>query len=185
MQRLQQGAVGFWMELVFSIAAAYSRFAFTFELILPTFFPPNICRHLNFAFPVVAEINKRYWSGFPPDSTRVSADLPFLCRCRISQPSMSGGFQSRLLSERLFALVLHCCAKRKTFALKCAVLFIWAEGSVWTRWSKLLTRRRSVASLFIVTWSGKALLQTAGAVQTASPSPWGGHYDRDEQLKAL
>lgn len=140
MQRLQQWAVGFWMELVSSIAAAYSRFAFTFELILPTFFPPSICRHLNFAFAVVAKINKSYWSGFPPDGTRVSADLPLLCRCRISQPSMSGGFQSRLRSETLFALVLHCCAERKTFALKCAVLFIWAEGSVWTRWSKLLTR---------------------------------------------
>lgn len=82
--------------------------------------------------------------------TYVSVDSPFLCRCNISQPYMSG-FQSRLLSKRLFAPILLCyCAKRKVSTLKCLSFSSWCEGSVWTRRSKLLTRRRSAASLFIV-----------------------------------
>lgn len=91
------------------------------------------------------------------------------------------------LSRRLFApILLHYCTKRKVVTLKCAILFI----SVWRLCLNSAIKafnKKTVCgmTLYCFTWSGKALHQTAGAVQTVSPSPWGGHYDRDEQLKAL
>lgn len=149
---------------------------------LPRFinFSLRVPAKLAFCCPVFAEINKSYqvapWS-----------DLQFLVRCTIFSLPYRSGFQSRWLSKRLFAPILpHYCAKRKVLTLKCAILFI----SLWSFCVNSAIKafnKKTVCSitLYCFTWSGKALHQTAGAVQTVSPGPWGGHYDRDEQLNAL
>lgn len=79
--------------------------------------------------------------------------------------------------------------KERASPCKLLTLSSGFDGFVCTLQSELLAKEqaapRSVTALYCFTWSGKALHQTAGALQTAPPGPWGGHYNRDAQLKAL
>lgn len=174
------------MELVFSITAAYSRFAFTFYLILPTF-SSKCLPTLEFCFSVFAEM-MNWWSGFPTDSIYLNT-LVCLCDHFCAHVTFHSGSWVAFKAgyyQRDFLLPLYSIIVPKESSSPYAVLFIlvW-RFSVNSTFKAFNKKKVCGITLYCFTWSGKALHQTAGAVQTVSPSPWGGHYDRDEQLKAL